>query len=106
MSDKCGTKNKSDGKTCYGTSTEKKATIFMSGGCAEWWDYVFSYDKDDNQTIYISDRNGLHKQHNLNLVFCSEDEQIVEYTDDEIKELELPEGQYFIDKDFFDWGDN
>jgi hypothetical protein len=83
-----------------GCNTEKVATLFICGGCADWWNYRLFFDSDGDYSLFIHDSSGCRRK-DVKLVYHIDGDEVKEVYD--IDEYELGENEVIIDYDFFKW---
>ena len=59
---------------CYATKTKREAVLNMCGGCAEWWNYVLKFDKEEHKPPVFFDPSRLAKS--FNVVYHGDDKFI------------------------------
>ena len=86
------------GKT-YGSKTETTSTIFMCGGCSEWWNYKLIFNNElTDYTLYREDKLGLHILPSK-LIYHVKNEEVKEVFD--IDEIELEDDEIIVNYEFF-----
>ena len=83
-----------------GCKSEKVATLFICGGCADWWNYKLFFDNDGDYELFIQNKNGCTSK-DVKLVYHIEREEVKEVYD--IDEYELGEDEVIINYNFFCW---